>query len=546
MQFHSKCESIRPELPRDLLITMNVRDFCKHAATYGLATVLLQAAGLILLPVYTRCLTEADYGVLEILGRIAETVGTFLFIGGLRQALLTFYQQSSDPGDRERVVSSTLALLLLFCTLGGSVVLVGAHPLCQWLSGPEQPIGPGLFGLAVLGILLEPFTLIPLALMQSRVESKTFVLITLAQLLLRITLTVVFLTWLDWGVHGVLLATALTTGLFGITLSLREWLTAATWPDWRQSLALLRFALPFLPGGICFFVLHHGDRFFLLKWWGEEEVGTYALGYKLAMVVTTFSLNPLYMVWSVRLYEVARTPAAPKAFGEVFTRILAAYLLFGLAMGLFQDDVIILLGGGHFTGASAVVAPVLLACFFQTGSSLMDSAFYVRRRTGLKLGITLASTVIMLVLYCTLIPRWRGPGAALATLLGFGFHAACTLCVTQRLFPVRYEWGRLMAMLFLAGALWAISRFLPAALWAWPIKAGLWGLWPLLIWHTGLISIMEKQYAATLIRQATQSLVRSISGILDSRRGTRWAALLVMDNEGNNAPPGATWEEEAA
>ena len=73
---------------------MNDRSFVKHAAVYGLASLLVQAGGFVLLPLYTHCLTPSDYGVLEVLGRLAETVGTCLMFGGFRQALLTFYQQS--------------------------------------------------------------------------------------------------------------------------------------------------------------------------------------------------------------------------------------------------------------------------------------------------------------------------------------------------------------------------------------------------------------------------------------------------------------------
>jgi O-antigen/teichoic acid export membrane protein len=525
---------------------MNVRNFLKHAGTYGLANLLLQAGNFVLLPVYTRCLSKEDFGVLEILGRMAETVGTFLFVGGLRQALLTFYQQSPRPGERERVVSSTLALLFFFCALGGGVVLGCAGPLCGWLDLTDQAAGSNLFRLAVLGILLEPFTLIPLALIQSRVESLTFVAITLSQFLVRVTLCVLFVVGLGWGAWGVLAATAVTSGIYGLTLSCRELAKAATFPDWGQMAALLRFALPFLPGGICFFILHHGDRFFLLYWWGKEEVGTYALGYKLAMVVATFSLNPLYMVWSVHLYAVARTAEAGRAFGVVFTRIMAAYLLVGLAVGLFQDDLIALLGGAPYAGAAQVVAPVLLACCFQSGSSLMDAGFYVRRRTGLKLCISLAATAVMLALYRILIPSWGSIGAALATLIGFAFHAAFTWWLTQRIFPVRYEWHRLAAMLVLAMGLWGVSRCLPAAAWAWPVKAGLWGLWPLLLWHAGLISAAEKQYALTFARQAAGFRAGGIAWWRDACFTVRQVPPPAAEDEEGPAPSGTDWEEEAA
>src|SRR5262249_22153643 len=55
----------------------------RHAAIYGAANVLLQAAGLVLLPLYTRFLTPSDFGVLEILGRAGEVFLTCLLVSGI-------------------------------------------------------------------------------------------------------------------------------------------------------------------------------------------------------------------------------------------------------------------------------------------------------------------------------------------------------------------------------------------------------------------------------------------------------------------------------
>ena len=269
---------------------------------------------------------------------------------------------------------------------------------------------------------------------------------------------------------------------------------------------MLRFSLPLVPGGLCFLMLHHGDRFFLLHYRDLHDVGTYALGYKLAQAAGMFALSPLYMVWSSQMYKVAQGDDAPIVFGTVITRILAAYLLIALALALFQDEVVRLLGGAPYARASAVVAPVLLAYFFQSAVSLMDAGFYVRHRTGLKLGITLATTTVMLLMYAVLIPLYGSMGAAVGTLVGFIFHAVCTWAVSRRVFPIRYEWRRLAMLLSLAIGLWLLSRLLPAAWWVWPAKAGLWLLGPVLVWYTGLVSPREKEHVCALTDAASSRL----------------------------------------
>jgi O-antigen/teichoic acid export membrane protein len=502
---------------------MEKQGFFRHAFVYGLANLILQAGGVVLLPLYTRCLNPADYGVLEVLGRLAETVGTCLLFGGFRQALGTFYQQSSGEDDRRRIVVSTLGLFAVTCLVGGAPVLLLADPISGWLSAALEhggtAIDAGLLRLAVLAVLLEPLTLIPLTLIQARMESTTFVLITLTQFLVRVALCVLLVVVLGWGVTGVLASTVLTAILYGAGLSVRELARGRARPNPAQVRALVRFALPFIPGGLCFFVLHHGDRFFLLRWCGREEVGLYALGYKLAMAVSMFSLTPLYMVWSARMYAEAQGPEAPWVFGRAFTRILAAYLAVGLGLCLFQDEVVALIAGPAYAGATAVVPPVVLACFCQAGASLMDAGFYVRRRTDVKLAITLASTAVMLALYVVLIPPYGGMGAALATLGGFAFLAFSTWWVTQRIFPVHYEWTRVGGLVLLTVGLWLASHLLPGGGWGLATKAGLWLSWPLLVWQAGLISRAEREYTSDLTRQTVARLRIAVARVRLPRRG---------------------------
>ncbi len=493
------------------------RSFVKHAAVYGLAGLLVQAGGFVLLPLYTHYLTPADYGVLEVLSRMAETIGTCLMFGGLRQALLTFYQQSPHDSDRRQVVATMLSLLGTTIFLGGGLVLAATGPLSELLNRfthtGDAPIGSGLLRLAILAILLEPFSQAPLTLLQARVESVRFVVISISQFLLRIALCVLFVKYMHGGVAGALASSVVVGALFGLVLCTGEWARSRAYPDLQKLRALLGFALPLVPGGLCFFILHHGDRFFLLRYSTMQDVGTYSLGYKLAMAVGMFSLAPLYMVWSSQMYKAAQSDDAPVIFGAVFTRILAAYLLMALALALFQDEVIRLLGGAPYASSAAVVAPVLLACFFQSAASLMDAGLYVQHRMGLKLGITLATTPVMLLMYALLIPSYGSMGAAIGTAIGFAFLAVCTWAVSQRVFPVRYEWTRLAALLFLAISLWLLSRLLPVAWWAWPVKAGLWLLCPVLVWFTGLMSQGEKEH----VRAFTGSAKRVLDGLAWSR-----------------------------
>jgi O-antigen/teichoic acid export membrane protein len=479
------------------------RNYLGHAALYSLTNGLMQVGGLVMLTLYTHLLTPKEYGAFALLSNLAETVSMILLVGGFRQAFLTFYQQGENDLDRQRVLTGTYAFFALAGLVGGLVLCALAGPTC-WLLGIDEPggllSGPSLLRLAIISVLIDPFCIVPLVLFQVRLESRGYFLVSVIRLALRILVCTTLMLALGLGVGGALLGTALVNGTFALVMGWRELRRGIAWPDRAQVGEMVRFALPFLPASLCFFVLHDGNRFFLAPW-GTEQVGLYHLGYKLAQLVAPFTLLPLIAVWNNRMYDVAKTPEAPVVFGRVFTWILAVYLFVGLGLLLFVDEILATLAHESYAGAAYFTPLVLIACGFQAMASLMDAGFYVRRRTDLKLAVTLAATAVMLTGYATLIPRLGALGAVLAGIAGFAFLAGVTWLVTRRLFPVNYEPGRLLAFVGLLILAWGLGRLLPVGWGTAPLKVLAWLAVPGLAWGLGLISPDEKEYLRTIARK---------------------------------------------
>jgi O-antigen/teichoic acid export membrane protein len=485
------------------------QSFLRHALVYGLGNTLLYAASFVLLPLYTRCLDPSEYGALEILNRATEVLSLCLLFTAARQATTTFYRQSADDLGRRRVVGTVLGALLAAVLLGAVALALAAEPIAAALD-----IGsPYLLRLAGGAALAEGATFVLLGLPQARLQSALFVSVNVSQLLVRIGLAITFVWGLRLGVEGVLLASFITATLFALGLGV--WAVVCCRPIMPRETAraFLRFCMPFLPGGLCLFVLTNGDRFVLRCWTGLDGVGAYALGYKLAVAVTTFTSSPLHMVWGVRMYDVAREPDCGPVFSAMTTRILAIQAAVGLAVCLFQDEIVALLGGGRYAEAAGVIAPVMLAYWLLAGCCLMDAGFYIRRRTGLKTWINLAAMVVVMVLYLLLIPRWGIYGAAYATIGGFAFQALLTRCVVQRVFPVAYEDGRLIALLGSAVVVWTLARLVPSAVWTAGVKGALWALWVALLWTWGVITAEEKRWTFLVARSAVRQVRSALAGL---------------------------------
>src|SRR5262249_21899193 len=73
--------------------------FLNHAAVYGAGNLLVSAAGLLLLPLYERCLSEAEYGTLDVFNRLGDVVLLFLLSNGLQQGLISFHNLARDEAE---------------------------------------------------------------------------------------------------------------------------------------------------------------------------------------------------------------------------------------------------------------------------------------------------------------------------------------------------------------------------------------------------------------------------------------------------------------
>jgi O-antigen/teichoic acid export membrane protein len=118
-----------------------------------------------------------------------------------------------------------------------------------------------------------------------------------------------------------------------------------------------------------------------------------------------------------------------------------------------------------YLSGTAVIPIVLLAYVFQGFYTNFIVGVYIRERTRwlpLATGLAAAVNVATNLWW---IPRWGILGAAAATLAAYFVMAATLLVVSQRLFPISYEWGKVARMFAIVLAAYLFGMEVGAA-WA--------------------------------------------------------------------------------
>ena len=427
----------------------------RHLATYGGGVIMLNALSFLLLPLYTRCISPSDFGVLELLNRSSDILRIALALGVGNSALMFYQFERHNPRKQRRVFPTAITGLFIL----GAALVLGLQLFSSRLA--QIFLANASLGWAVTIFLwcalLELIFQVGLTCLQAQIESLTYTAITISRVLFALLVNLVALLLLHAGLRGAVLALLAHTLLFAFVVSFLLFRSQGFGLDWKLWKSMLKFGLPFVPSGAFIFVLNNGDRYFIQRYSGSYAVGIYALSYKLGMLVSVLVLGPFLKYWSAVMYETATAADGATKLGKTATYLCLAYTAFALPVSVLAPELIHAISGSAFAGAAPIVPWICLSYLFWSLSTVLDTAFYVTKKTAYKPALAGGGAAICTAFYYVLIPRYGNMGAALATLFGFASFFALTWIVSRRIIPIRLEWGRMLTILCVAIALYAAA-----------------------------------------------------------------------------------------
>ena len=123
------------------------RSFLSHTATYAIGNIARRLVGFVMLPIYTRYLTPADYGVIGLL-TFAMALFEPIFGARLGRAIPKFYFEGSDSRSRAAVIWGALTLT------GGVSLITMVCVVIARRAGAELLFGDTTYSLA-LGLFAD-------------------------------------------------------------------------------------------------------------------------------------------------------------------------------------------------------------------------------------------------------------------------------------------------------------------------------------------------------------------------------------------------------
>ncbi len=477
-----------------------IRKLAGQTLTYGVGAALGKLLGLLLVPIYTRALSPAEYGAVALLAVLASLLQ--LAPGGLNTAFLRYYYQYPAAA-RDRLLATNASVAILLCTLPASLALaLAAAVLARPLLGPAgQPLW---LWLLAAGNMLEALLVVVTTLYRAQERPRAFVWLSVGRLAVAAALNIALVVGLHLGVTGVVggntAAAGLLLALVGVPVLWRH--LGRRQIDWRLVGRLLRYGLPLLPAGAAWWSLNFSDRFFLEHFATMHEVGLYSLGYAFGFVVAVAALFPFQTAWSPFMFSLAERPEAGRVLARAGSHFIALTAFLVLALSALAGDLIRLVAPPPYWPAYRVVAPVALAYGLLGVATLWGSGIMLTRRTEMNGLVYGAVGIVNLALNYLLIPHFRQMGAAWATLLSAALLPAPLCLLSNRLHHLPWEWGRLARVGVCGVACYAAAAALPPlAAWALPLRALAVAAFPALLGLSGFYRPGELAAARSLLRR---------------------------------------------
>ncbi|MDY0131702.1 MAG: oligosaccharide flippase family protein [Desulforegulaceae bacterium] len=437
------------------------KELIKHSAIYGSANFLKKGIGFLMIPVYTRFLTPADYGVLELLDLTLEIVGMIvgMRLGG---ALIRYYHNYDSKEDKEAVFTTALIFSAILSIFLLCVLQLFSKNISFLVTGTDEYLLS--FQMVFICFAIQNIYLISETYLIVQKKSVLYSFLSTMTLVLSLSLNILFVVFMGMKVYGILLSMLITKSINAVIVVPVTLKGVRLRFSIKKLLEMVKYALPLIPASLSMFVIHFSDRFFIQKYCELNELGLYSLGYKFGMMISVLISQPIFRIWDTQRYEIAKKENGKEIFSKVFTYYNFFVVSVGLVISVYIREIIFIIASDSFQGGSEVVPLIVLSYIFFGISSFVSFGILYRYQTKYIALIQLIVAGVNIIANIFFIKNYGVIGAGISTLITFFTLSLLTYFFAQKLYYIKFEYFKFFILFFTAVSFFLIANSIDESL----------------------------------------------------------------------------------
>lgn len=411
---------------------MSSHSIIKHSIIYFFAGATNKAIPFFLLPILTRYLSPAEYGLLAIYQIFLAFAAGIIGMGMPVNITRVFHDH--DQNHLAELIGNLLAILVVASALASLGLLIVDRFFDTTFGIPVRWLH-----VVPMITLMNTVNILDLTVLRNQFRSLTFgffeITKTIINLSITISLVVIFgFSWSGavWGIIGA----AVVFGLIGYYHLHRN--NFIRWNIKRNRITdELRISLPIIPHNLGALVILMSDRLFIQKMIGTDEVGIYSVGYTFGLIITLFveAFNKSWSPWMFQ--QFAKIDEIIKAKIIKYTYIYFVCMLLLVVLVTAISSVLIeYMTTPQYHRGQRYIFWITLGYAINGMYTLVVVYLFYTAKTQFLATITLTTAALNLIGNYILIASNGALGAAQATVLAFTFRFLAVWWFANRIYPM--------------------------------------------------------------------------------------------------------------
>jgi O-antigen/teichoic acid export membrane protein len=428
--------------PSSLKNSQRLKFLFKDSFLYGAASSINKAFSLITFPLLARYFSVSDYGIIDLFVVFTSFL-TILYVFGQDSAVARYFYEYKDETNRRDLISESFAIQIFFCLLTLPILWWISEWVVSFISNAEN--AREIFRINLLQIPFLVCINFSRNLLKWTFSRMKFLVISLGSVFLYMLLLLVGVFYLKIEVRGVFIILLLTNIVFGLLglYYVRHWLHFPR--KWVFSGELLKYAIPY--GIICCLgsFVPTLERSLVSTLIGSEELGLYAAGAKVAMLVGIV-VQSFQTAWGPFSLSIHKEDNAIDTYNWVLKFYTLAICIFVLCLSYAGEYVLSFLASSKYDGASVVVFPLSMALAIQSISWITEIGIGISKRSYLSLysySVFVLATGISIYFLASSLGLF---GVALGVLIGYSCNALVASYLSFRAYPMNWSHLRVLIL----------------------------------------------------------------------------------------------------
>lgn len=421
---------------------------------YTIANLIGPAMSVLLLPLFTRYLKPADFGIFGYTMAVSAFLTVIVGLS-LHEYLLRHVFECRTEGERKELFST---IFWFVAAADACFLLVEMTVLPAVFRAAGVDIPGRYWRLMFLATSIEILAFIPLAVYRSRQQAGRYFALFGLQTLLAYGISAYLIVARRKGIEGRYLGQLIADGIMLVPYVVIVLRSAGF--RWRTALIrkALVFSLPLVPAALLWSATTLSDRFILERYVSLPQLGLYTFGFSIGYGINAV-VNGVLKAVEPQVYGAAAEDRLEQAVQEIHRWLLVIMVIIGSLVIANAGAIVAILATESFVGAEKIVALITAAVAIQGLAIASTTYTMAQRRTKWIALISGASALASIVTNLVLVPPLGITGSGIAAIA-----SSVVLLIGYKIVNERYGMVRwpVRIDLVVCGCAFAVAFFLNA------------------------------------------------------------------------------------